>query len=253
MLLRKMFSRKWAFTTLLVVVGTLVQIRLGIWQLDRLEARRVTNAHYVDMRAMPPLDLNTEPPPSLTALEYRAVKVSGKYDFENQIAVRNQYYDGQLGYHLLTPLLFNLSADSGQAAVLVDRGWIPAEGNSTPTDWRKYDEPGEVQVEGEIRLGEGKPAFFGVEDALPADGSRLEVWNNVDVAKVAAQLSYPLLPAYIQPAIKADDAIPPIPVASEFELTEGSHFGYAMQWFTFAALLFFGYPFYLRKQDLETQ
>jgi cytochrome oxidase assembly protein ShyY1 len=31
-------------------------------------------------------------------------------------------------------------------------------------------------------------------------------------------------------------------------LTEGSHFGYALQWFSFAAVLFFGYPFYLRKQ-----
>jgi len=33
------------------------------------------------------------------------------------------------------------------------------------------------------------------------------------------------------------------------ELTEGSHFGYALQWFSFAAILFVGYPFYLRKQE----
>ena len=33
------------------------------------------------------------------------------------------------------------------------------------------------------------------------------------------------------------------------ELTEGSHFGYALQWFTFAVILFVGYPFYLRKQE----
>ena len=245
MLLRKMFSRKWAFTTLLVVIGTLVLIRLGIWQLDRLESRRADNAHFIEMQALPPLDLNhdIESPESLTALELRKVKVSGEYDFENQIAVRNQYYDGSLGFHLLTPLLFD------GTAVLVDRGWIPADGNSAPTDWRKYDEAGEVQVEGEIQLGEGKPALGSVEDALPPDGSRLATWINVDLAKVAAQLPYPLLPIYIQPAIDASDTTPPIPIATEFELTEGSHFGYAMQWFLFAALLFFGYPVYLRKQN----
>lgn len=250
MLLRKMLSRKWIATTLLVIAATLVLIRLGIWQLDRLEERRANNAHYTEMGSMPPLDLNLAVPETLDAMEYRSVTAVGKYDFENQIVVRNQYHDGQTGYHVLTPLLLNGTADSAAAAVLVDRGWIPADGNSTPDEWRKYDEPGEVKIEGEIRLGSGKPAFGGVEDALPADGSRLEIWNNADVARIAAQLPYPILPVYLQPETDADDETPPIPIASEFELTEGPHFGYAMQWFTFAAILFFGYPFYLRKQDL---
>lgn len=238
-----MFSRKWVFATSLVILGTLVLVRLGIWQLDRLEERRANNAHYVEMQSMPPLDLNVEIPVSLTEMEYRAVAVSGMYDFENQIAVRNQYHDGQTGYHLFTPLLFD------GAAVLVNRGWIPADGNAAPEDWRKYDEPGEVNVEGAIRLGRGKPAFGGVDDALPADGSRLEIWNNADVARIAERMPYPILPIYIQPEADPNDVTPPIPSAPEFELTEGPHFGYALQWFTFAAILFFGYPFFLRKQD----
>ena len=41
--MRKIFSRKWWFATLLVIAGTLVLIRLGIWQLDRLEQRRAFN------------------------------------------------------------------------------------------------------------------------------------------------------------------------------------------------------------------
>lgn len=242
-----MFSRKWFFTTLLVFAGTLILLRLGIWQLDRLEARRADNAHYVEMLSVPPLDLNNESPQSVTAMEYRKVIVSGVYDFENQIAVRNQYHDGQPGYHLFTPL------QTGGLAVLVNRGWIPADGNSSSEDWRKYDEPGEVKVTGEIRLGEGKPAFGGVADALPSDGSRLKIWNNADVARIAEQMPYPILRIYIQPETDPNDVTPPIPSASEFELTEGSHFGYALQWFTFAAILFIGYPFFLRKQDVGTK
>ena len=48
------------------------------------------------------------------------MQASGTYDFEHQVAIRNQYYNNQYGYHLLTP--FALSDDE---TVLVDRGWIP--------------------------------------------------------------------------------------------------------------------------------
>ncbi|HNC08923.1 MAG TPA: SURF1 family protein, partial [Anaerolineales bacterium] len=131
----------------------------------------------------------------------------------------------------------------------VDRGWIPAESDSLPEEWRAYDEMGEVTVTGQIRLGQGKPAFGGVADALPMDGTKLNVWNNLDVEKMSAQLPYPIMEVFIQPNEEASDATPPIPYQPKIELTEGPHFGYALQWFTFATILFVGYPFYLRKQD----
>jgi surfeit locus 1 family protein len=238
-----MFSRKWLATTLLVFLGTAVCIRLGIWQLDRLDQRRAFNAQVTSMRALPPLDLNAEPSAALETMEWRAVTVTGEYDFANQIALRNQYHQNQYGYHLLTPLHF----DGG--TVLVDRGWIPADGNAAPADWRKYDEPGTVTVQGQIRLGQGKPAFGGVADAPPADGSPLWLWNNADVEKIARQMPYPILKVYIQPNVDPADETPPIPYQPEVELTEGPHFGYALQWFTFATILFAGYPFFLRKQE----
>src|SRR5512138_1615568 len=142
MLLFKFFSRRWWLATLLVIAGTLVLIRLGIWQLDRLAQRRAFNAQVITARSQTALDLNQDQPNDLITMEWRPVQFVGKYDFENQVAVRNQYYMGQPGYHLLTPLL------SSWTAVLVDRGWIPSDGNSTPEDWRKYDEAGEVKVTG---------------------------------------------------------------------------------------------------------
>ena len=243
MLLRKIFSRKWWFTTLLVLLGTAVCIRLGIWQLDRLTGRRAFNTQVQTMRERAPLDLTSAEFDTLETMEWRAVTVTGEYDFANQIALRNQYNRDQYGYHLLTPLLF-----SG-TAVMVDRGWIPADGNSAPDDWRKYDETGVVTVTGQVRLGQAKPDFGGVPDALPADGSPLWVWNNADIEKIALQQPYPVLNVYIQPDVEPEDTEPPIPYQPEIELTEGPHFGYALQWFTFATILFLGYPFYLRKQE----
>ena len=241
-LLRKMFTYKWLLATLFVFLGTAVCIRLGLWQLDRLDQRRAFNAQVESMRAAELLDLNAEVPEDISAMEWRAVTVTGKYDFENQIALRNQYNGDQYGYHLVTPLLFN------GAAVLVDRGWIPADGNSAPTDWRVYDEEGTVTVTGQIRLGLGKPAFGGVEDALSENGVALFVWNNLSVELLSKQLDFPILDIYVQPNVQISDTIPPIPYQPVVVITEGSHFGYALQWFIFATILFVGYPFYLRKQ-----
>lgn len=243
MLLLKMFTRKWILATLLVLSGTALCVRLSIWQLDRLEQRRAFNAHFEASQAMPLLDLNTEQPDTITEMEWRSVEVMGVYDFENQVALRNQYLGDQYGYHLITPLLFQ------GKAVLVDRGFIPADGNSTPADWRKYDEPGTVTVKGQIRLGQTKPALGGVADALPENGAKLEIWNNLDLTHIADQSPYPLLPVFVQPEVDSNDTDPPIPYQPEVEITEGPHFGYALQWFTFATILFVGYPFFVRKQE----
>src|ERR1044071_633890 len=118
MLLLRMFQGKWLVATILVLAGTALCIRLGIWQLDRLEQRRAFNHQVETMRAMSALDLNHEQPDDISSMEWRAVTVHGEYDFENQVALRNQYYQNQYGYHLLTPLRFD-----GES-VLVDRGWI---------------------------------------------------------------------------------------------------------------------------------
>ena len=241
---RAMFSRRWMVATLLVFVGGIVCVRLGIWQLDRLEQRRAFNTHVEAMWAAEPITLNGQPADDLTTVEYRAVMVSGTYDFENQVALRNRYFQDVYGYHLLTPLLL----DDG-SAVLVDRGWIPAYGNDVPGDWRKYDQPGLVTIQGQIRLGQAKPDLGGVPDPTLTPGqTRLDFWNIVNLERIQNQFPYPLLKVFIQPDVDPSDIEPPVPSQPEIELTEGSHLGYAIQWFTYATILVLGYPFYLRKQ-----
>ena len=241
-MISKAFSREWLFTTLLVVVGSVVCIRLGIWQLDRLEQRKEFNTQFEEMKSSASLDLNNSATDELVLMEWRKIRVTGEYDFENQVAIRNQYHKGEYGYHLVTPVLFD------GKAVLVDRGWIPADGNSAPADWRKYDEPGPVDVEGQIRLGYVKPAIGGIEDPVPVGSEKTFLWNNLDLDKISMQSPYPILAVYIQTDMIEGDETPPISYQPVVEISEGPHMGYALQWFAFAAILFFGYPFYLRKQ-----
>jgi len=243
--LRAMFSRQWILATLLALIGSAVCVRLGIWQLDRLDQRRAFNAHVEAMWNADPLELTGKSAEDLTTMEYRAVTVSGTYDFDHQIALRNRYFEGEYGYNLLTPLRL----DDG-SAVLVDRGWIPADGNDSPTNWRQYDQPGPVELKGQIRLGQSEAGFGSVPDATLAPGqTELDFWNIVNLERISQQVSYPLLDVYVQLDVDpADTTTPPIPFQPELELTEGPHLGYAYQWFTFAGILFFGYPFYVRKE-----
>jgi len=65
--------------------------------------------------------------------------------------------------------------------------------------------------------------------------------------RIAEQVTRPLLPVYIQQT--PNPAWTNLPYRSEpkLDLTEGSHFGYALQWFGFACLLALGYPLYVRN------
>jgi len=246
-LLGIMFSRRWILITFIVLAICAVFVRLGFWQLSRLQERLAFNAHYFEVRAMPPLDLNTASSADLTTMEYRNVTVTGKFDSQNQVVLLNQYNDKNvLGYHLLTPLLL----DNG-SAVLVERGWIPADGNKSPSDWHQYDQAGEVTLSGILRLGQAAPELGGVPNPTLTPGqTRLDFWYLIDLNRIGQQLPYPLLPVYVQPNVDAADTRPPIPFQPDVDTSNGPHLSYAIQWFSFATILFLAYPLlYLRKQE----
>jgi surfeit locus 1 family protein len=243
MIFYKMFSRKWLPITILVLIAAIVCGRLGVWQLDRLAERRVFNAHVHAMQAMQPLLLPVQI--DLTNMEYRAVKVSGTYDFANQVAIRNQFYNNVFGYHLLTP--FRLIDDT---AILVDRGWIPSDGNSLPADWQKYDRSGVITLNGVIRLSQTAVSFGGVDDpTLTPVQTRLDFWVYVNLGRIQEQMPYSILPVYIQLDPEPNRTTPPIPYQPELDLSEGPHQSYAIQWFSFGTLFLVGYPIYMNRQE----
>ena len=248
---RRLFApdRLWGAFAVLVVSAACV--RLGIWQLDRLAQRRDFNQHVLVAGGMPPLSLPTAE--DLTGQEYRAVRANGTYDFKDQVAIRNQFYNGESGLHLITPLVFGTEAGAsnvGSQAVLVDRGWIPAAGNRSASDWRKYDSQPNAAVAGMLRFAEAAPSFAGLAEPtpIPLDG-RTDFWLSIDSGQIGKQVGYPLLPVYIQKSPEPNSSDLPIAVAAIPDLGDGPHLGYAMQWFGFAALFVVGYPLYLRKQE----
>jgi cytochrome oxidase assembly protein ShyY1 len=253
-IVRLYFSRRWWWTTLLMLLIVAGTIRLGIWQLDRMRGQQISNEHARSNLAAGPLDMNTITDVSeLESMEYRSVTARGTYDFEFQIALRNQYWgdpDGtaEYGYHLLTPLLL----DNGQA-VLVDRGWIPGKYDSSDS-WMQFDEDPQATVQGILRvpLSEGEMGG-GVADptAIPGE-SLISIWNYIDIERLQSLIPYKLLPVYIQKSPDGDALVLPYESSPNVDMSdERVHLGYALQWFGYAALVFFGYPFYLRRQSVH--
>ncbi len=243
---QKLFSRKWILFSVLIIAAAAVCVRLGIWQLDRLKQRRAFNAQVNAVRAMPALELPADAPPEdLESMQYRPAVVTGTYDFLHEVAIRNQYYNSQYGYRLLTPL-FMKNGD----AVLVDRGWIPGQGNDNPSAWRKYDAPGQVTVNGIILLSQTATVFGAAVDPTLTPGQKgLDQWFYVNVGRIAQQMPYTILPIYIQQNPDPNRTDPPIPFQEPVDLSDGPHLSYAIQWFSFAAIMLVGYPFYVRRQE----
>ena len=249
---RLMFSRRWWWTTVLVLVGIGLTIRLGFWQVGRYRQNKAFADHLTAMQAATTLVLaGGTQPGGLAGMEYRSVQATGTFDFAHQIAVRNQIWvqswGNETGYILVAPL----ELPDG-SAVLVDRGWIPLE-YDTPASWRQFDQSGMVSVTGILRLP-ARPEMGGVPDPPLGGGqTSMDFWNLININRLQEQIPYSILPVYIQQAPDPAYTGMPYRALSEPELSAaGNNAGYATMWFAFTALLIGGYPVYLRKQTIET-
>jgi surfeit locus 1 family protein len=231
--------------TLAVLAVAVGMIRLGFWQLDRLQQRRAINASIMGQMSAPTFDLNLMSlPANLTNMEYRSIKVSGVYDFSQQIYLKNQVWQNQLGVHLLTPLRI-----SGiNQAILVDRGWVPFQ-DATPEKIDQFDIPGQVTVNGIILLSQSEPGFGRISDPqLSSDQLRLQSWVVVNLDRIQKQVDFSILPVYIQQTPDNISNHLPYRVISSPDLSEGPHLSYAVQWFSFSGILLICYGILTRRQ-----
>jgi surfeit locus 1 family protein len=237
---KKKFQIKIFIMSFLVIIGLGVLIRLGVWQLERLDWRKSFNLHYIQQINAPTLNLNqTQDFQNIASMEYRNVQAIGKFDFSYEVYLQNQVFENIPGYHVMTPLII----DETNMAVLVDRGWIAME------DLERIDEinhgfEDKYFVGGVIRSAQKSGVFGTNPDREKSTDSKF--WMNANLEEIQKQIPYKLLPVYIQAGFSEDVGLP-LGSSPDVEITEGPHMGYAMQWFFFAVLLGVGYPFYLRK------
>jgi surfeit locus 1 family protein len=231
---RTLVSRRWRWVTLGVIVLAVIMLRLGVWQLDRLAQRRAENARIEQRLRAAPLALVGQPLDSAQD-EYRRVVVRGTFDHGNSVLLRNRARQGVPGVHVLTPLRI----EGSDQAVLVDRGWLPLDAIE-PEARQQFDVEGTVAIQGIVRAPETRTGPISAQDRVP-NGGRLDAWYRPDVARIAAQTPYPLLPFYVEAEQPPDQPLGLPRPDPQLELSDGPHGNYALQWFAFTITLLGGY------------
>ncbi|MHB1167736.1 MAG: SURF1 family protein [Longimicrobiales bacterium] len=238
---RPMSTRSRVIGTLLVLIIAAVCIRLGFWQLSRLEEKRTVNAALAERSAQPSVRL-TSALRDTVGLIFRSAVASGQYDNERTIIFPGRSHRGQPGVLVLTPLRL-----AGGSAVLVQRGWAPsADGVSVDLEPMRIDSA--VTVTGLVLTFPGAENSRGARaETTEANDSFRRNWFRVDSGELPAAFPNPLLPLRLQqlPDTSPRDASTAntsYPVAQEAPaLDEGPHMGYAVQWFSFALIFLIGW------------
>jgi surfeit locus 1 family protein len=215
--------------TLVLAIVVLVCVRLGFWQLSRLEERRQLNAGVAARLVQDPIgDISRIA--DTTGLAYRVAEASGTFDNERYMVLPGRSHAGRPGVYLLMPLRFENRA----GAVLVNRGWVPAPDAAT-IDARDFAVTGPVDVRGLVLPFPGDAQSLARREATTSSDTFMHVLYRIDERSLRAQFPYPLLDVMLQQVASPGSAAYPAALAPP-PLDEGPHLGYALQWFSFALI-----------------
>jgi len=211
-----------------IVMGT-VCVRLGFWQIARLHEKQALNRAQQAALASPPVPVS-DPATPAAALRGRRVRVRGAFDERRQLLLAGRVVDGAPGVGVVTPLVL---AD-GHSAVLVERGWLPADDAATAHPER-YPEPGQRDVLG---LVEPFPPHAGHAPyvRLPSDSASLWSARFADLDSMTTRVPYHLAGFLVRQLPAA--GVPELPRrGTPKPFDESMHLNYAIQWFSFATIL----------------
>lgn len=212
------------------LVTATVCVRLGIWQLDRLEQRRAYNELLEARLAMPPVELGLDRLDD--SLRFRRATARGVFDFERQVVVVARSRNGIPGVNIITPLLIGETR-----AVLVERGWVPSP-DARSVDLEALSEPDTTTVVGLLMAVD--------EHALPGGGWPLYL-RRANPADLQSTYPYRLAPLVLRRLEKPAGAVAELRGGQIPELSNGPHLSYAIQWFSFATIAVVGSLLFLRS------
>ena len=208
------------------------------WQYQRGIDRHQRNS-AIEAAVLQPIISLDEVAENAIAFEWRTIETTGEFDPENQILLKNRYFEGVYGYEVLTR--FQLLDGRN---LWVDRGWVKAGKDARTAPVITPIPKGEVAIKARLRLDRSLPqgAFF----ALPATGAGM-------ISKLNAQSGLKSEGFYLDLIGGADPLLEPKVPAQIPELSDGPHLAYALQWIFFAGLIGYGRILIRRGQILTSK
>ena len=206
------------------------------WQYDRGVARHQRNNIIEKHSVMSPVPLaSVQKNPE--DHEWQPVTSRGKFDSNQQILLRNRYFEGKYGFELLTKF-----DDLNGRSFWVDCGWVQAGKNALTRPTLPTLPNGVVEISGRLRL----------DTSLPR-GSFFAIPTNSDtglISKANAQLGSTSEDFYLDLLSGSSPELTPNVPSELPELSDGPHMAYALQWIFFGGLVGYG-RFLIRREILS--
>jgi len=220
------FQLNWKLTLFTALMLPLL-VYLGLWQLQREQEKRETQANFDLRAAQAPVPLEQINWQDTDAIAWQRIQVNGRYDQGRQFLLDNRINQSRVGYEVLTPF----RTDAG--LLLVNRGWI-AQGVNRQTLPDVNVTERAVDIQGTIYVPGGDIMVLGAEEP-PGREPWPRVIQSLDLAQMEALLGEPVLPysVRLEPGAPGLRQINWQPVT----LSPETHRAYAVQWFFMAVVL----------------
>ena len=219
--------------TIFFVFFAILFFSLGLWQIERGQAKTTILAEFEDNLSKNPVYLNQE------SKKWDRVYVKGKWDNSKQILVDNVINRGIAGYKVLTPLRI---IETNQL-ILVDRGWIKQN------KYREILPNIELIKVDEIVSGILEYPELGLvlsEDLVSKEWPKISQTKNLEIiSKEYDEFIYPMI-LLADPILK--NSLEYIKITPT-NMTPTKHYGYSAQWFLMFLVLCLMYLWYGFKKN----
>ncbi|MFJ8940878.1 SURF1 family protein [Streptomyces sp. NPDC102365] len=245
---RFLLSRQWVILTLIMLALIPTMIELGFWQLHRHEHKVALNRVISQSLAAKPVPAESLAAPG-QAVEhenlYRRVTAKGTFDTADEVVVRRRTNsDEEVGFHVLTPFVL----DDGRV-LLVNRGWIPADGAQTEFPRIPAPAKGETTVTGRLMADE-TAGGSGIKDVRGLPDRMVMLINSEQQAKA---LGKQVLGGYVELTAPEPKGDVPELIAAPNHSDIGPHMAYAVQWWLFAAGVPVGFVILARRERRDRE
>jgi surfeit locus 1 family protein len=225
--------------SLATLAALVVLVSLGTWQVERLRWKESLIAERTARLAAPAEILPAQG--DWPVWDFRRTEVRGTFRHDLEQLFGATTHDGQLGHHVLTPLV-----RPDGSALLIDRGWVPAD-RAHPAARREGQIEGRVTITGIARYrGADAASWF-----TPANQPEQAMWFSYDLPALEQAVGLSLLPVVVE----ADDRPNPggLPVGGQTRTAlANNHLQYAITWYGLALTLLAVYlAFSLRRGGAE--
>jgi cytochrome oxidase assembly protein ShyY1 len=220
------FRFRWVpFMAMLVAVA--VGVSLGQWQTRRAQAKESIERQLQQRLSAQPVSVGNTPLAS-DAIEYRRVKLQGKFVAGWPVYLDNRPLQGRAGLYVLMPL----KLAGSDMHVLVMRGWLPRDPRDRAAIAPFPTPSGVLEIDGVARRNPGLVLNLG-DAATLRPGA---IVQNLDVAQFARDSGLAMQPFVVeQTSDNGDGLVRDWPSPS---LGIEKHRGYAFQWYALAATAF---------------